>query len=56
MKNTLIKENDFGIFNAKEAWLNGKLYTFTHFDPKTNKVWSEEIGEWVDKENVKWTI
>ena len=40
----------------------GRVYEFTHWDPKSNMVWADDIpngpklpdGKWVNTESVKW--
>lgn len=32
---------------------DGKQYVFTHRNPHTGEVWSDDIGEWVPSDQVK---
>ena len=49
---------------GREGMYKGKLYTFTHRNPETGEVWSDDIpvktdkgnayGRWVNPDSVKW--
>ena len=49
---------------GREGMYKGKLYTFTHRNPETSEVWSDDIpvrvddymtyGRWVKADSVKW--
>lgn len=51
-------QNDAGLLFTRKGIFEGKVYTFTHRDPKTGDVWCEDIlwgfGCWVPNERVKW--
>ena len=40
----------------------GKVYEFTHWDPESNKMWSDDVpngpkipdGRWVKTDRIKW--
>lgn len=49
------------IKTGRKGRFNGKEYLFTHRNPKTGEVWSDEIkagkdeyGKWVASEKVVW--
>lgn len=39
----------------RNGYYEGVLLTFTHRNPKTGEVWSDDIGEWIPSDSVKWT-
>ena len=55
-------DNGSGVFFARRGQYNGGTYTFTHRDPKTGELWSDDIpvgknpieyGKWVPGESVR---
>lgn len=46
----------------RKGMYRGHVYVFTHWNPSTNEVWSDDIengpkvpdGAWVRQESVKW--
>lgn len=45
--------NVSGVKNARIGRYDGKQYVFTHRNPHTGEVWSDDIGEWVPSDQVK---
>lgn len=56
-----VADNDYGLFNCREGMYDGHTHVFTHYNPKTNEVYSDtipngdEYGKWVHKDEVTFT-
>ena len=45
------------IKGARYGSIGGKVYLFTHYNPITHEVWTDDLEKgWVDYDKVKWNI
>ena len=56
-----MEKNEYGLYNCQKGFFDGQEYTFSHFNPKTNEVYSDDIpfndsyGRWVPNDSVTWS-
>ncbi len=56
--------NENNVYFAKKGMYDGEIYTFTHRDPKSGELWSDDIhvkktgefGKWVSADSVSFKL